>query len=105
VSAYLSRLVIAHHLPQKLVVVHEFRLSELPNRRDIRIRRGLATVLQMDGLGPIPTKLGAYRQVMAGARAFRPGFKVFLRASDDPMKMTPAQVMALHPRPDYVSYQ
>jgi hypothetical protein len=105
VSAYVSRLVSVHHLPQKLFVVHEFRLSELPNRGDIRIRRGLATVLQMDGLGAIPTKLGAYRQVMAGAHAFHPGFKVFLRASDDPVKMTPAQVMALHPRPDYVSYQ
>ena len=59
----------------------------------------------MDGLGSIATKLGAYRQVMAGARAFHPGFKVFLRASDDPVTMPPAQIMALHPRPDYVSYQ
>jgi hypothetical protein len=105
VSAYVSRLVTLGHLPQKLFVVHEFRLSELPDRQDIRIRRGLATVLQMDGLGSIPIKLHAYRQVMASARAFHPGFKVFLRASDDPMKMTPAQVMALRPRPDYVSYQ
>lgn len=105
VSAYVSRLVIVHHLPQKLFVVHEFRLSELPNRRAIRIRHGLATVLQMDGLGSIPTKLGAYRQVTARARAFHPGFKVFLRASDDPVRMTPAQIIALHPRPDYVSYQ
>lgn len=105
VSAYLSRLVIVHHLPQKLFIVHEFRLSELPDRRHIRIRRGLATVLQMDGLGSVSTKLGSYRQVMAGARALHPGFKVFLRPSDDPVRMTPAQVMALHPRPDYVSYQ
>jgi len=105
VSAYLSRLVIVHHLPQKLFIVHEFRLSELPDRGNIRIRRGLATVLQMDGLGPVATKLDSYRQVMANARAFHPGFKVFLRPSDDPVQMTPQQVMALHPRPDYVSYQ
>ncbi|MDQ6730555.1 MAG: hypothetical protein M3022_09670 [Actinomycetota bacterium] len=105
VSAYLSRLVIVHHLPQKLFIVHEFQLRELPDRGNIRIRRGLGTVLQMDGLGPVSTKLASYRQVMAGARAFHPGFKVFLRPSDDPMKMTPAQVMALHPQPDYVSYQ
>jgi len=105
VSAYLSRLVSVHHLPQKLFIVHEFQLSELPDRRNIRIRRGLATVLQMDGLGPVATKLDSYRQVMAGAGAFHPGFKVFLRPTDDPVRMTPAQVMAVHPRPDYVSYQ
>lgn len=105
VSAYLSRLVTVHDLPQKLFIVHQFRLSELPDRRDIRTRPGLATVLQMDGLGPVAVKLNSYRQVMTGARAFYPGFKVFLRPSDDPVKMTPAQVMSLHPRPDYVSYQ
>jgi hypothetical protein len=105
VSNYLSRLVTEHHLPQKLFVIHEFRLSELPDRPRIRIRRGLATVLQMDGLGPISTKLNSYRQVMRGAGAFHPGFKVFLRPSDDPVLMTPGEIMALHPRPDYVSYQ
>ncbi len=105
VSAYLSRLVIVHHLPQKLFIVHEFQLSELPDRRAIRIRAGLATVLQMDGLGPVSTKLDSYRQVMADAGAFHPGFKVFLRPSDDPVQMTPAQAMSLHPQPDYLSYQ
>lgn len=105
VSAYLSRLVSVHHLPQKLFIVHEFQLSELPDRQNIRIRRGLATVLQMDGLGPVATKLDSYRQVMANARAFHPGFKVFLRPSDDPVRMTPTQIMGVHPRPDYVSYQ
>lgn len=105
VSAYLSQLVVVHHLPQKLFVVHEFQLSELPDRSAIRIRRGLATVLQMDGLGPVAIKLASYRQVMTGAGAFLPGFKVFLRPSDDPVRMTAGQVMRLRPRPDYVSYQ
>jgi len=105
VSAYLSQLVVAHRLPQKLFIVHEFKLSELPDRPAVRIQRGLATVLQMDGLGPLPTKLDSYRRVMTSARAFYPGFKVFLRPSDDPVTMTAAQVMGLHPRPDYVSYQ
>lgn len=105
VSSYLSRLVSAHHLPQKLFIVHEFRLSELPDRPEILIEPGLATVLQMDGLGPVAVKLDSYRQVMTRARAFYPGFKVFLRPSDDPVEMTPRQIMRLHPRPVYVSYQ
>ena len=105
VSTYLSRLITVHHLPQKLFVIHEFRLSELPDRQNIRIPRELATVLQMDGLGPIATKLDSFRQVMKDANAFHPGFKVFLQPSDDPVRLTPAQIMHLHPRPDYVSYQ
>jgi hypothetical protein len=85
--------------------VHEFRLTELPDRQYIRFRPGLATVLQMDGLGPVATKLRAYRDVMRGAAGFIPGFKVFLRRTDDPVLLTPGQVLSLRPQPRYVSYQ
>jgi hypothetical protein len=105
VSDYLSRVVARHRLPQKLFVVHEFRTTELPDRQNIVIAPGLATVLQMDGLGPVATKLDSYRLVMRNAQQFNPGFKVFLRSVDDPVLLTPAQVMALRPRPAYVSYQ
>jgi len=105
VSAYLARLVTAHRLPQKLLIVHEFQTSELPDRQHILFRHGLAMVLQMDGLGAPSTKLESYHKVMRGARGFFPGFKVFLRPVDDPVLLLPAQIMRLHPRPDYVSYQ
>jgi len=105
VSSYLSALVTAHRLPQKLFVVHEFRLTELPDRQNVAIRAGLATVLQMDGLGPAAVKTDSYRQVTANAAPFHIGFKVFLRRVDDPVLLTPAQVMALHPRPEFISYQ
>jgi len=105
VSSYLSTLVYRHRLPQKLFIVHEFRLSELPDRQHIAFRPGLATVLQMDGLGAVAVKLAAYHQVMLGARRFFPGFKVFLQRSSDPMLLSPKQVMKLRPRPAYVSYQ
>jgi len=105
VSSYLSALVATHRLPQKLFVVHEFRLTELPDRQNVAIRAGLATVLQMDGLGPVSVKTDSYRQVTATAAAFHVGFKVFLRRVDDPVLLTPTQVMALHPRPEFISYQ
>ena len=105
VSSYLAALVATNRLPQKVFVVHEFRLTELPDRQYIRSRPGLATVLQMDGLGPVPTKLRAYRDVMRGAAGFIPGFKVFLRRTDDPVLLTPRQVLSLHPQPRYISYQ
>lgn len=105
VSGYLSHLVAAHRLPQKLFVVHEFHTSELPDRAGIAFRPGLASVLQMDGLGPAAVKLDSYRGVTTGAGGFHLGFKVFLRRVDDPVLFTPEQVMALHPRPEFISYQ
>jgi hypothetical protein len=105
VSSYLSRVVARHRLPQKLFVVHEFRTTELPDRQDVAIEPGLATVLQMDGLGPVATKLDSYRRVMQHATQFHPGFKVFLRSVDDPVLLSPTQVMAIRPRPEYISYQ
>jgi hypothetical protein len=105
VSSYLSKLVARDRLPQKLFIIHEFRLSELPDRQHITSRPGLATVLQMDGLGPVAVKLASYRQVMRGAQGFFPGFKVFLQRSNDPVLLPPRRVMKLRPRPAYVSYQ
>jgi hypothetical protein len=103
VSDYLSGLVTKYRLPQKLLVIHEFLTSELPDRQLIAIRPGLATVLQMDGFGPVDTKLDAFRSVTAGAGRFHIGFKIFLHQDTAPM--TPQQVMALRPRPVYISYQ
>ena len=105
VSSYLSALVAHDRLPQKLFIVHEFRLSELPDRPRIARRPGLATVLQMDGLGSVALKLASYRQVMQGARGFFPGFKVFLQRAADPELMSPQHVLSLTPHPVYVSYQ
>jgi len=105
VSSYLSRLVDRYRLPQKLFIVHEFRLSELPDRQLIAFHPELATVLQMDGLGSVPVKLAAYHQVMQGALGVFPGFKVFLQRSNDPVPLSPNAVMKLRPRPVYVSYQ
>lgn len=105
VSSYLSRLVAKDRLPQKLFIIHEFRISELPDRAKIATPPGLATVLQMDGLGSVKTKLESYRQVTKHAKRFHIGFKVFLRHAFDPVRMTPRQIMKLHPQPEYISYQ
>lgn len=105
VSSYLAAIVARYRLPQKLFIVHEFRLSELPDRSHIVARPGLATVLQMDGLGPVALKLDSYHTVMRGARGFFPGFKLFLQRSADPELMSPRRVLALRPRPVYISYQ
>jgi hypothetical protein len=105
VSSYLSRLVAKHRLPQKLFIVHEFRTSELLDRNKIADKPGLATVLQMDGLGSVKTKLYSFHKVTRHAKRFHIGFKVFLSHAFDPVRMTPKEIMKLRPRPAYISYQ
>jgi hypothetical protein len=102
VGAYLSRIVRAHHLPQKLFVLHQFTLRMLPDRADIARHPELATVFHADGHGSIPVKRAVYAALHFPRNAGS-GFKLFFR--EDKGLMTPAQVMALRRRPDLITYQ
>lgn len=103
VSAYLQSLVTKYRLPQKLFVVHEFRLSMLPDRQAILPRPGLATVFHADGNGVVSDKVKVYNALAFPGPPFASGFKLFF-TRDTPL-MTPQQTMALTPQPDLVTYQ
>ncbi|TAM86958.1 MAG: hypothetical protein EPN43_09875 [Jatrophihabitans sp.] len=103
VGAYLSGIVAAHDLPDKLMLVHQFRSQMLPDRSDIAQHGGVEVVLHADGFGTQAQKLATWRALAFPGRPFGAGFKLFLRQDTD--LMSPAQVMQLVPRPDVVTYQ
>ena len=103
VGRYLSHLVRAHHLPDKLLVVHEFTHTMLPDRDDIRPQPGLEITLHADGLGSPRLKRVVFHQLDFARTPFHVGFKVFF--THDTRVMSPREVMALRPRPDIVTYQ
>jgi hypothetical protein len=109
VSQYLSDLTVARDLPEKLFVLHQFRAFMIPDRDQVVDRPGLATVLHVDGFGPPGSKRETYATLSLEDGAARPGgqlhngFKLFY--DEDTDLMTPAQTMALTPRPELVSYQ
>jgi len=103
VAGYLSRLVARRHLPDKLLVVHQFTSSMLPDRDDIVRPNGLEVVLHADGLATPAEKIHVYNQLAFPAPPFHAGFKLFYQA--DTGLMTPAQVMALKPQPEVVTYE
>ena len=103
VGAYLSRLVTTHRLPDKLLMVHQFTLAMLPDRDRIGRFRGIETVLHADGFGSESEKLATWRRLAFPGRPWGSGFKLFL--TQDSGLMTPADVMALRPRPDVITYQ
>lgn len=102
VSGWLSDLVAADHLPEKLFLLHEFRSSMIRGIGQVVPRPGLAMVQHVDGFGTPREKLDTFHAV-ARPRQFHLGFKLFYQA--DVGLMRPAQVLRLQPRVRFVSYQ
>jgi hypothetical protein len=103
VASYLSQLVRAQDLPDKLLVVHEFTTTMLPDRAAIQPQPGVEITLHADGLGSPRLKKVVFGQLDFADTPFHIGFKIFF--AHDTRVMSPAEVMALRPRPDIVTYQ
>jgi hypothetical protein len=101
-SAWLDQLVTRYKLPQKLLLIHQFTDDMVPEP-ELKERKGLAYVLNVDGFGTQALKIAKYNSFAAQAKQFRRGFKLFY--SEDTDTMSPAEVMGLQPRPDVVVYE
>jgi hypothetical protein len=102
-TAWLDQLVTKYKLPQKLLLVHEFTDDMVPEA-ELKPRKGLAYVLNVDGFGGQALKIAKYKSFAKQAGEFRRGFKLFYQEDTKPM-MTAKQVMRLQPRPDVVVYE
>lgn len=103
--AWLADLTAANDLPQKMVVLHQFRLSMITERSDLDLSHDeLAVVVQMDGNGTLGQKLDTWRALQADApEGLRFGWKNFY--DEDRPTPSPATTFAVTPRPWWVSYQ
>jgi hypothetical protein len=99
----LSNLVLTQHLPPKILIIHQFRESMLPDWQKIRIKPGVQVVTSVDGFGAPGAKIGDYRIFDKQQLIQYPGFKLFYRW-DRPL-MSPADVLKLDPPPMMVMYQ
>jgi hypothetical protein len=107
VSAYLDGLVTAHRLPQKVMLYHQLHVDIVSGQEALIDRPGVAVVKSVDGIGAAADKIGTYQRVMAGTPPFvHAGFKLFYEEDlrSGPL-MTPEQVLALVPQPEYVLYE
>jgi hypothetical protein len=105
VSAYLDAIVRTHHLPQKLLVVHQFTNDMIQRKELLTQRPGVAITLNVDGFGDQPVKIAKYGEFMRAPeeRRFHAGFKLFYH--EDTNLMTPRQVLRLQPPPEFVVYE
>ncbi|MDX6260515.1 MAG: hypothetical protein QOH84_2203, partial [Kribbellaceae bacterium] len=107
VAKYLSGLVAQHDLPEKVFVFHQLSARIVSNEKALKQHPGVVTIKSVDGIGNRSDKESTWRKLTptmaAGVHA---GFKLFYEEDTrhGPL-MTPAQVMALRPRPEFVVYE
>lgn len=105
VSAWLAEIVRDEVLPEKLFLIHGFRLSMLTDRQDLDFHPELATMLQMDGQGAQTVKDDTWEVLTTeGPDQLWWGWKNFFD-EDSPETRTPEDTAALEPTPYFISYQ
>ena len=105
VVRWLAGLVREEALPQKLLVLHQFRFSMITNRELVETPPELAVLVHMDGQGAIATKYSTWDALTgeSDAHRFYWGWKNFY--DEDFPTPTAEEVLALTPSPLFVSYQ
>lgn len=102
VAAYVSSIIAAKNLPQKLFLLHQFKVSMIPDIAAVMPQPGLAIVHHLDGFGTRAEKNATFNRLYQPGR-FHLGYKLFY--DEDVGIYTPAEVLAFQHVPDYVSYQ
>jgi hypothetical protein len=105
VLSWLADLTAQYHLPQKLVVLHQFQLQMLRDESDLDTSHDdLSILIHMDGQGTQGDKQGTWNAVLGAAPpGVFFGWKNFL-VKDHPM-LTPSQTMTVKPAPVMITYQ
>ncbi|UFU01782.1 hypothetical protein LQF12_09640 [Ruania suaedae] len=105
VITYVADFTREQRLPQKIVMLHQFRTGMITDRQDLLTTRPeVEIVIHADGFGTPQLKQDTWDVVREDApENIHWGWKVFYD-EDDP-RMSPAEVMDIEPTPAFVSYQ
>jgi hypothetical protein len=108
---HLAQMALTDRLPRKVLLVHQWNPAVLPDKSGVKLNSNVSLVLQSDGFGGVPGKLGDYQVFVQSALWQYGGYKLFFTYQDDPNGardiplQTPAQVMQIFPQPLFISYQ
>lgn len=108
IGAFLSSLVEAGNLPEKVLVFHEVVKAVVKGESSVRPFPGVVVIKSVDGLGPVQAKVATYANLMANTAAgVHPGLKLFFDEDtrNGGRLMTPQQVLRLSPEPEYVMHE
>jgi hypothetical protein len=105
VVTWLADLTRVHKLPQKLLMLHQFQLQMIQDRPSLDTSRDeLAVLIHADGFGSPGAKFETWNLMHDSPPPnVWWGWKNFI--DEDSPTFTPAETMAVEPRPLFVSYQ
>ena len=105
VTQWLAGLTAERSLPQKVLVLHQFRTSMIVDRHDLDTGRDeVAVMIHADGNGAPADKLGTWEALRAGApEGLHWAWKNFY--DEDAPTFTPEQTMDVEPAPLLITYQ
>ena len=107
VAAYLSALVVAGNLPEKVMVFHQVAPRVVQDAALLQPKPGVVLIRSVDGIGSAAAKTRTFNILTAGQPPdVHAGFKLFYDedAQRGPLMM-PEQVLALAPQPEYVMFE
>ena len=107
VARYLSGIVAEHDLPEKPLVFHQVAVSVVRDQSALRQQPGVVMIKSADGIGSPGMKRDTWRQLVKDQpEGLRTGFKLFYEEDAETSRlMTPKEVLALRPRPEYVMFE
>lgn len=107
VIEWLANLVRENDLPQKVLLLHQFRDFMLQDRETIQARPELQLIIQMDGQGAVSDKYVTWEFLTGGWQdhPWRWGWKNFYDEDRPAGGIPPSDVLQLVPTAVYVSYQ
>lgn len=100
---YVSDLTQQYHLPDKVVIIHQFKGNIIKYKNVIKPTKNTEVVLNFDGFGSISTKKRGYQLLVENDPIQYGGFKLFYR--QDVSLLTPKEVLKLNPSPAFIDYQ
>ncbi|GGH73665.1 hypothetical protein JOD43_000116 [Pullulanibacillus pueri] len=100
---YVSTLTKKHHLPDKVVIVHQFKGDIIANKEAIKPTQNTEVAINYDGFGSPGSKLASYHGLIRNETVQYGGFKLFYK-NDQPL-LTPKDVIQLDPAPAVIDYQ
>lgn len=105
VGDYLAELTRTNHLPQKLLIVHQFMQRMVAGRERLDTTDpAIQVLIHVDGQGSQGAKAGTWANILQGAPANVVwGWKNFI--DEDVPMATPQQTYQVQPQPHFVSYQ
>jgi hypothetical protein len=107
VARYLDALVRRYDLPQKVMVFHQVASRVVRHQSAVHEHPGVVVIKSVDGIGSRAAKTSTWKVLVKGLpSSIHTGFKLFFDEDARHGKlMTPAQVLALKPEPEYVLFE